>query len=236
MFNTAMFHLGCLTLACLGWFLGMLVYEFTKDGVYTLYWKRRAKTLSHKLYAHEVTMMVIPVDSSKFMISFKCEGYEDWIFYITAKSWKEIGAVACQRWDDYLAERERVIELADADDVDLDELFGESDGLPVEYCGDGIYKAQLQSDDRPATDDRPLTKEYVEDLEKRFAEKGIMPMTLAGKSCVSTATDGMKAMADAVKAYVENCGSNSDSVHLSKGTDGGEDLDGETGQTEEELD
>ena len=44
------------------------------------------------------------------------------------------------------------IKLADTDDVDLDELFGESDGLPVEYCGDGIYRAQLRSDDRSATD------------------------------------------------------------------------------------
>lgn len=151
MFNTAMYYLGWITLICLCWFLGMLIFYFITEWLSDLRWKRKAKTLSHRLYIHNVTMMVIPIDHRKFMISFKCEGYEDWIFYITAKSWEEIGAKACQRWGDYLTEREPAIELVDAD-VDLDELFGESDGLPVEYCGDGIYKAQLQSDDRSATD------------------------------------------------------------------------------------
>lgn len=66
---------------------------------------------------------------------------------------------------------------------------------PCKYCftvndeGGIIHPTAWEAKDE-ATDDRPLTKEYVEDLEKRFAEKGIMPMTLAGKSCVSTATDG----------------------------------------------
>lgn len=139
--NKVMTHIGWCTIVVFGWFLVLCLWQIIKELAEKLYWKAKVKTLHYKLYVHKVSMLVIPIDYHKFMISFKCEGYEDWIFYANAKSWKEIGAMASKRWGDYLAGREKTIPKT----VKSWEYYGEG-GLES-------YERPVDSDcDRPATD------------------------------------------------------------------------------------
>lgn len=129
--NDIAIYVGWLTMALLCWFIAWCLWQIVKELASNLWWKAKVKTLDHKLYTYSVTMTIIPIDYRKFMISFKCEGYEDWFFYANAKSWKEIGAMASKRWGDYLAEREKAIELAGDPKEIWDEVCKscDSDGL-----------------------------------------------------------------------------------------------------------
>lgn len=126
MCNNIVMFFGYVAIGVAACLIVMIIYDCIKNLVDSLRWKIKSRTLHHRLYRYNVSVMIIPIDYHKFMISFKCEGYEDWFFYANAKSWKEIGAVASKNWSRYLAEREEAIDLAEAPDVDLDELFGDS--------------------------------------------------------------------------------------------------------------
>lgn len=177
--NDIAIYVGWLTMAVTCWVLGWCLWQIIKELAEKLYWKAKVKTLHYKLYIRNVAMFVMPVNHQKFMISFKCEGYEDWFFYVNAKSWKEIGAKASQRWGDYLAEREKAITVVDNPKGVWEELFRG----PVEMCGndlDGDYT-------EPGELDLKAVKSweyYGEGGLESYARQGNEPATDGGDICV----------------------------------------------------
>lgn len=168
MCNNIVMFFGYVAIGVAACLIVMIIYDCIKNLVDSLRWKIKSRTLHHRLYRYNVSVMIIPIDYHKFMISFKCEGYEDWFFYANAKSWKEIGAVASKNWSRYLAEREEAIDLAEAPDVDLDELFGECNDNKAcsELFGDSM-NGFVSDNLRSATD----AMKAMSDAAKAYAER-----------------------------------------------------------------